>query len=525
MTRLRLFAAAVCTATLAVPSFAQISPAQSLLDQDAAMLALRVGEASVQSLELPATAGKAFIVDVSLAGSDHELILSPHEVRGSGYQLLVQGADGAIDLYQPGASTTYRGFVAGHEDSVVAGSLFEGQLTALVSLGDEVFGVQPVSGVVPGAAPERHVVYAESDVQPHDGRCVALPNPLAEPEPPVSGGGGFGDGGPAPLKVVELACDADVQFYQDNGSSVAATEADITNVINAMGAIYLDDTGVIYDITTILVRTSEPDPYTSSSAFTLLDQFVAEWTNNQAAIPRDHAQLFTGRNIDGGIIGIAYLDVICNFDFGYGLVESNFTSDFATRVGLSAHECGHNWGAGHCDGQADCWIMCSFIAGCGGDVTQFGSSSINAIVSTKNSSPCLEDPVGPGCGLESYGEGLNPTTLTGTGSGAIGTAATFTYSDPSAAPSNAFIVVAGMEGNQPFAGGTLLFVPSSIIFFTAGVSFGSTGDTPSEVINIPNNPGLAGSVVVFQAVHFNGAWGGPGTITEMSNGVELTICP
>ncbi len=521
MTRLRLFAAAVCTATLAVPSFAQISPAQALLDDTAVLTALRVGEASVQSLEVPDTAGLAFIVDVALDGVDHELILSPYELRGSGYQLLVQGADGAIDLFESGANTTYRGFVAGHEDSVVAGSLFKGQLTALVSLGDEIYGIQPVNGVLPDAAPDRHVVYAESAVQPHSGRCVALPNPLAQPSPPVAGSP---DGGPAPLKVVELACDADVQFYQDNGSSVSATEADITNVINAMGAIYLDDTGVIYEITTIIVRTSEPDPYTSSSAFTLLDQFVAEWTTNQAAIPRDHAQLFTGRNIDGGIIGIAYLDVICNFGFGYGLVESNFTNDFTTRVGLSAHEAGHNWGAGHCDGQGDCKIMCSFIGGCAGDVTSFGNSSINAITSTKNSAPCLSDPVGPGCGPVSFGDG-NDTTLTGTGTGSIGDAVTLTYSDPSVAPSNAFVVVAGSQGNQPFGGvGTLFFTPASILFFTAGVSFGSTGDTPSEVINVPNNPGLVGLVVYFQAVHFNGVFGGPGTITELSNGIEFTIC-
>ena len=66
---------------------------------------------------------------------------------------------------------------------------------------------------------------------------------------------------------------------------------------------------------------------------------------NQTGVQRDVAQLFTGRNLDGSVIGIAYPGGICT-NFGYNLVQNYGNLGCATD--LSAHELGHNWSAGHC---------------------------------------------------------------------------------------------------------------------------------------------------------------------------------
>ena len=59
--------------------------------------------------------------------------------------------------------------------------------------------------------------------------------------------------------------------------------------------------------------------------------------------------------MDGGIIGIAWLGVVCqSVDFpsqgyGYGLSQSDFNGNFNSATDLTAHELGHNWNADHCD--------------------------------------------------------------------------------------------------------------------------------------------------------------------------------
>ena len=69
--------------------------------------------------------------------------------------------------------------------------------------------------------------------------------------------------------IAELACDADFEYFSTWGS-VANVEARINSVINAVNVQFERDVSITHAITTIIVRTAEPDPYTSSDAVTLL---------------------------------------------------------------------------------------------------------------------------------------------------------------------------------------------------------------------------------------------------------------
>jgi hypothetical protein len=251
-----------------------------------------------------------------------------------------------------------------------------------------VFGVQPLAEVDPAAPPSAHLVYNNRDLILGQWKCGS--DIL---EPAHDDGTGVGDQGTG-LKICDVGFDADVEFYNKNHGSVDETMLDIEKVMAGVETIYERDTQITYEVTTILVRTGEPDPYSSTDPGTLLNQFRAEWNANHDAIRHDIAHLMTGKNLNGSVIGIAYLGVVCSTS-GYGLSQSRFTSNFSYRVGLTAHEMGHNWNANHCDGTNPCYIMCSSIGGCSGDVTKFDPVTITAITAHRNSRNCLDDLLDP----------------------------------------------------------------------------------------------------------------------------------
>ncbi|MBM3984799.1 MAG: hypothetical protein FJ296_03780, partial [Planctomycetes bacterium] len=235
-----------------------------------------------------------------------------------------------------------------------------------------------------------HAVYDAADAAGEPWDC-GTQDTHARPAAPAAAPGDT----PAPDVVCEIACDADFEFYQLNGSSVAATQADVELVLNGTDAIYTQDVDIQYAIGTILVRTAEPDPYSSSSPGTLLNQFSSHWNSSQQGVPRDIAHLFTGKDMDGSVIGIAQLNVICSQSNGYGLSQSRYSLNLTNRVALTAHELGHNWNAGHCDGDPACSIMCSGLGGCSGNLNSFNASSVDVINAKKNSVNCLSPAVPP----------------------------------------------------------------------------------------------------------------------------------
>lgn len=401
-------------AGLARDAAAQSGPPASrvLRAQDLAALrqSLAVARLELQDLSLPDSAGLPFSVDVRLDGAPMRLRLLPHSMRSPDFQLLVQVEGGQIVRQEPAPPQTYRGWVEGVPGSVVSASLSGGQLTALVRLGpaQPVFGVQPARVAVPSAPLRTHAVYSSDDRLALDTSCATDTSGPWTAQPPLPEGPGDAAGD----KICEIACDADVEFYVKNGSSVSATQADIENVLNNVEAIYQGDVGIVYTTTAIIVRTVEADPYSSTSSSGLLDQFQDSWNATQGGVTRDIAHLFTGKNLDGSTIGIAYISVICNLSSGYGVSESLFSSSMLMRASLTAHEIGHNWSAQHCNGNSDCSIMCSSIGGCSGTLNHFGQSEKNQILSMKNSSSCLATDTGGGGGNTPAISSMNPGAVT-----------------------------------------------------------------------------------------------------------------
>lgn len=284
---------------------------------------------------------------VPIDGGLYTLDLAPHSVRADDYQVQVQLADGSYRDVRPGPIRTLRGTVREVDGAVVGASLSDEGLRARIIFPDDTeYWVEPLASRVAGAAPGQHAVFQGEDVPPSGGTCQTLHPPVVEQQ--VSEGHGtIAAGG---LYVAELAIDADYEYYQSFGN-VQATEASIEDIINTVNVQYERDVGITHVITRIIVRTDQVDPYNETDAEFLLYEFRDHWSSEQSGVTRDIAQLFTGKELDGSTIGIAWVGTVCahpRFGYGYSVVQPTCCPSFACKTDLSAHELGHNWDAEHC---------------------------------------------------------------------------------------------------------------------------------------------------------------------------------
>jgi len=198
---------------------------------------------------------------------------------------------------------------------------------------------------------------------------------------------------------VDYAIANDFLMFQDFGS-VVGTENHAIGVTNNVQANYDDEFAdeLQYIIVTQFTSTSAAqDPWTSSAnAGTLLTDFRSWGNSGGFGVTHDVGSLWTSRNFftvddDGnqnfGVIGLAYVGVICTFS-RYNILE-NFTSNPQTKRVLLAHELGHNWSAFH-DGGGSGFIMAPSV----NTSTIWSNQSQNSInnhIATRN---CLADCTG-----------------------------------------------------------------------------------------------------------------------------------
>jgi hypothetical protein len=366
---------------------------------------LELTRGNLQKLALPVDGIDQFEIEVQLGESQERLTLRRHDMRAAGYKLLVHDENG-IHEAEPGVVSTYRGTVVGDEGSVVAASLRNGQVEAVIYMGDgERWGIHPTRKIEEDFDVASHLVYDSDDMLGKDVSCgvTAVPVQGVSPDNPTPE--------MDPLRVAEIALDCEFTYYQSNTFSIANTEADAQSVLNSVDVIYQRDVGIQYSITTILVRTTAV--YQQTDPGQLLNEFRQRWQSFHRLIERDVAHLLFNKGRRGGTIGVAFLGTICNRLNGYGVSATRFSTSMLRRAGLTAHELGHNWGAGHCDSAGStCRIMCSGLGGCSGILSSFGPNSVASITNHKNTRPCLSSP-------EPVLQAIDPNLVTAYDSGEI----------------------------------------------------------------------------------------------------------
>ena len=387
LTSVGLFATSVAAASF--------NPTDSVTPefQNDVINALDVTDATIRSIDLASDREGNVSFSIPVDGFDVTVHMWPHSVRAEGYRVLKQIEDGSFVSVEPTPESTYRGVLSEIPGAVVAGSIIDDQLYAMVLMPDASrFWVEPLASRFPGIDPSLHAVYSQEDVIPSLGVCAVVDDFIEQTEAEreqqlVEAGRGTGDCGG--LCIAEFGADADVEFYEAFGSSEANVENIINNIMNAVNTQYESQVGITHQITGILIRTAEPDPYSSTNAGTLLGQVRSEWLNNVGgSIPHDTAQLFTGKNLQGSTIGIAYLGGVCN-SLRYSVVETTCCGSFSCRTDLTAHELGHNWDASHISGNNSTMnpgLVCA---------NNFVTGSVNQIVGYRNTLSCLDSAPPP----------------------------------------------------------------------------------------------------------------------------------
>lgn len=134
---------------------------------------------------------------------------------------------------------------------------------------------------------------------------------------------------------LQIATEADFEFFQDMGSNLLNAYSYIFSVLNLIEGIYESTFDLKFIVPFQNVWTTSNDPYSNTTdSYTLLQEFRNEWNTNRTGITRDIAHLFTGRDYSG--YGIAW----------YGQIGTSYaysSSEFRTEMfETTAHEIGHN---------------------------------------------------------------------------------------------------------------------------------------------------------------------------------------
>ena len=284
--------------------------------------AFHLVDGSIVLLEGDFQNAQATITDIVIDGKEYELELHPHSIRTEEFILKVQQADGVVRPVQPTPSRTVRGAIRGSKGSRVTGAVANAGVAARIEMGDgAIFYMEPLCSKFPDTADSRsHVLYSNRDTKPHPGKCGNLGQELQPFEKvkweqqqverqrhqaPASDSPGNQLNGPTGTQIAELGLDADVEFFNDH-QTVQGTLDRMELVINIVNEQYERDVAISHVISGAVVRTAEPDPYDVQGDPGILNQFRTEWLDNQSDIQRDMAQLFTGQNLNGSTIGVAF---------------------------------------------------------------------------------------------------------------------------------------------------------------------------------------------------------------------------
>ena len=193
---------------------------------------------------------------------------------------------------------------------------------------------------------------------------------------------GFATAAATAMQQINLRIVADIQ-YATSSSELTAQEQVISQM-NIVNGIFSEQVGVQFGITEIEVLNDNGN-LTSSNASELLGQFRTFVGNDNPGL----AHLFTGRNIDGGTVGIAFVNAICR-NAGVGLTEAGGRGTFGALT--AAHEFGHNFGAPHdnetgsiCASTPNGFLMNPSLNGS----DQFSQCSLSQIANTVANAQCL----------------------------------------------------------------------------------------------------------------------------------------
>jgi Metallo-peptidase family M12/Domain of unknown function DUF11 len=151
-----------------------------------------------------------------------------------------------------------------------------------------------------------------------------------------------------PSRELRISALGDAPFLRGYAGLQDARDAILMRLNNVDG-IFSSQLGIRIRVDGLYVNDAASDPLSDATApNSLLAELGKLRKRSPELYSRGLTHLFTGRELDGTTIGIAYVDSLCQAEQGVGLTQVQS----AWRDSLvAAHEVAHNFGADH-DGEA-----------------------------------------------------------------------------------------------------------------------------------------------------------------------------
>jgi len=344
-----LLAGAEARAQVGAPAsvFRRQAPAGATVAPRADAARLTVDREALRRFRL----GDAGRFELPLAdGSSLTLALRRFEVLAPGATVTLTGAGGAV-AYRPDL-TLFRGPVEGEPGSLAVIAMGSDRVTGWVERAAGNLLVGPLDRA--GAA---HAVTSEAAL-PAPGPFLCPSDDLAgdAPAPPPALPALPQDVQATTARLVcDLALDCDYDFFvKEAGDSARAVDYALV-LLGTTSSIYEREINVTLRASYLNLWTTPADPYSAGTLSTALTEFVNWWKANRSGVPRDLAQLVSGRPLGGGI---AYIGSLCSSNFGYSVIgnlsgNNVYPSSVTTwDVNVMAHELGHNFNSQH---THSCW--------------------------------------------------------------------------------------------------------------------------------------------------------------------------
>ena len=288
---------------------------------------------------------------ITMNGQDYMIDYALFSNRSKRFRLLVQTESGMAEQVAPTVSTI-RGTLRGVEGSRVIGCVTEDGCCARIKFpsGEDCF-VEPVNRTLDNPAMAGvHVVYSQDDVITKEMQCGTVTNLVQAQQqleqnlvaPAVSSLSNND------LQVCELSIDTDFEYFSIFGST-ETTLFILESLINIVNDQYESEVGIRHTISEAIVRTTENDPYTATTAGGLLGEFRNYYSPTgpgNGMLTGDLAHFISGKLFTTNTIGIAQSGVVCSSQCGFA-VSMRF-SRLSLMTDLIAHELGHNWNQSHC---------------------------------------------------------------------------------------------------------------------------------------------------------------------------------
>ncbi|MBR9920317.1 MAG: T9SS type A sorting domain-containing protein [Bacteroidetes bacterium] len=270
----------------------------------------------------------------ALSGSDPlELDLVKVDLFSSDFEVTLASTDSPADVEH---GTHYRGMINGDVHSVVAISVYKGEIMGLITSPAGNFVLGKLEG---GAWDGEHILYDDKSVFHEEAfECGVLDDGISYKKKDLEW-----DENRAPGDCIRIYIEVDNDIYNNKGGAAGTTNY-ITGLMNQVITLYANEN--IPSVMSQLVLWDVTSPYSSTSSSGMLSDFQA----NTSSINGDLGQLFSYQ-ASGGIA--AGFSGICNPNVDNSLCFSSINSSYAVvptyswSVMVATHELGHLWGSRH----------------------------------------------------------------------------------------------------------------------------------------------------------------------------------